>query len=75
VPDVADRKSDQPFCALRNTPQRYSLTLTSKSQPVPEQRKALRRMQKFAAEGLSPYKIAPDLEAHRTPLSHFNIRK
>jgi hypothetical protein len=42
---------------------------------VPEQQEALRRIQRFAAERLSRYTITPDLEAHGTPWSHFNIAR
>jgi DNA invertase Pin-like site-specific DNA recombinase len=46
-----------------------------KLQPVAEQQKALRRIAKLHADGLSPYKIADDLKARGTPLSHVTIRK
>jgi putative DNA-invertase from lambdoid prophage Rac len=43
--------------------------------PVPEQQKAIRRIQKLAAEGLSPYKISDDLKASGVKLSHVTVRK
>jgi putative DNA-invertase from lambdoid prophage Rac len=43
--------------------------------PVPEQQKAIRRIQKLAAEGLSPYKISADLAARGVKLSHVTVRK
>jgi DNA invertase Pin-like site-specific DNA recombinase len=43
--------------------------------PVPEQQKMLRRIQKLAADGLSPYKISADLAARGVKLSHVTIRK
>jgi hypothetical protein len=43
--------------------------------PVPEQQKAIRWIQKLAAEGLSPYKISDDLKARGVKLSHVTIRK
>lgn len=43
--------------------------------PVPDQQKALRRIRTLHDQGLSPYKIADDLKARGTPLSHVTIRK
>ena len=43
--------------------------------PVPEQQKALRRIKKLAAEGLSPYKISADLAERGVKLSHVTVRK
>jgi DNA invertase Pin-like site-specific DNA recombinase len=43
--------------------------------PVPEEQAALRRIATLHAEGLSPYKIATDLKARGTPVSHVTIRK
>ena len=42
---------------------------------MPEQQKAIRRIQKLAAEGLSPYKISADLAARGVKLSHVTVRK
>jgi DNA invertase Pin-like site-specific DNA recombinase len=46
-----------------------------KLQPVPEQQRALRRVRALHSQGLSPHKIAADLKARGTPLSHVTIRK
>jgi putative DNA-invertase from lambdoid prophage Rac len=43
--------------------------------PVPEQQKAIRRIQKLAGEGLSPYKISADLATRGVKLSHVTVRK
>jgi hypothetical protein len=43
--------------------------------PVPEQQKVLRRIQKLAADGLSPRKISADLGARGTKLLHVTVRK
>lgn len=43
--------------------------------PVPDQQRALRRIKKLAADGLSPYRISGDLAARGVKLSHVTIRK
>ena len=43
--------------------------------PVPEQQSALRRIQKLAAKGLSPYKISTDLADRGVKLSLVTVRK
>jgi putative DNA-invertase from lambdoid prophage Rac len=43
--------------------------------PVPEQQRAIRRIKKLAADGLSPYKISDDLATRGVKLSHVTIRK
>jgi putative DNA-invertase from lambdoid prophage Rac len=43
--------------------------------PVPEQQKALRRIHKLAADGLSPYKISADIAERGVKLSHVTVRK
>jgi putative DNA-invertase from lambdoid prophage Rac len=46
-----------------------------KLMPVPEQQRALRRIRKLAADGLSPYKIVADLASRGVKLSHVTVRK
>jgi len=42
---------------------------------VPEQQRALRRIEKLAADGFSPYKISDDLASRGVKLSHVTVRK
>ena len=42
---------------------------------MPEQQRALRRIKKLAADGLSPYRISDDLASHGVKLSHVTVRK
>ena len=43
--------------------------------PVPEQQRALRRIKKLAADGLSPYRISAALADNGVKLSHVTVRK
>ena len=43
--------------------------------PVPEQQRALRRIKKLAADGLSPYRISAALANNGVKLSHVTVRK
>jgi len=42
---------------------------------VPEQQRALRRIKKLAADGLSPYRISAALADNGVKLSHVTVRK
>ena len=53
----------------------WSYDAARKLVPVPKQQKALRRIQKLAAEGRSPYRISADLAERGVKVSHVTIRK